>query len=80
MRVFVLTVCKYDLRRGDLFVLSWVRVRRVCLESVSSVVFIGGGCVCSILLFCRFVTMVVCIVAGLVFMSCSGMVLLLYAF
>ena len=24
-----LTVCKYDLRKGDLFVLSWARVRRV---------------------------------------------------
>ena len=24
-----LTVCKYDLRKGDLFVLSWARVRQV---------------------------------------------------
>ena len=24
--VLVLTLCKYDLRRGDLFVLSWARV------------------------------------------------------
>ena len=24
-----LTLCKYDLRKGDLFVLSWARVRRV---------------------------------------------------
>ena len=24
-----LTLCKYDLRMGDLFVLSWERVRRV---------------------------------------------------
>ena len=23
------TVCKYDLRKGDLFILSWARVRRV---------------------------------------------------
>ena len=23
------TVCKYDMRKGDLFVLSWARVRRV---------------------------------------------------
>ena len=23
------TLCKYDLRKGDLFVLSWERVRRV---------------------------------------------------
>ena len=24
-----LTLCKYDLRKGDLFVVSWARVRRV---------------------------------------------------
>ena len=41
--VFALNLCKYDLRKGDLFVLRWARVRRVCLGSVSSVVFIGGG-------------------------------------
>ena len=23
------TLCRYDLRKGDLFVLSWVRVQRV---------------------------------------------------
>ena len=23
------TLCKYDLRKGDLFVMSWARVRRV---------------------------------------------------
>ena len=27
--VLVSTLCKYDLRKGDLFVLSWARVRRV---------------------------------------------------
>ena len=26
------TVCKYDLRKGDLFVLSWAMVRRVRRE------------------------------------------------
>ena len=26
------TLCKYDLRKGDLFVLSWARVRRVRRE------------------------------------------------
>ena len=25
----VFTLCKYDLRNGDLFVLSWARVQRV---------------------------------------------------
>ena len=33
----------YDLRNGDVSVLSWARVRRMCLGSDSSVVFIGGG-------------------------------------
>ena len=47
----------------------------MCLWSVFSVVFIGGG-VCSIVLFCYlarcFMTMVVCIVVRLVFMFCNG--------
>ena len=30
------TLCKYDLKKGDLFVLSWARVRRVRRESISS--------------------------------------------
>ena len=29
-------LCKYERRKGDLFVLSWARVRRVCLGSDSS--------------------------------------------
>ena len=29
--MFVLTLCKYDLWKGDLFFMSWTRVRRVCL-------------------------------------------------
>ena len=33
--VLASTLCKYDLRKGDLFVLSWVRVRRMCLGSLS---------------------------------------------
>ena len=37
------TLCKHGLRKGDLFVLIWAMVRRVCLGSVCSVVFIGGG-------------------------------------
>ena len=27
------TLCKYDLRKGDLFVLSWLSVRRVRREA-----------------------------------------------
>ena len=30
------TLCKYDLRKGDLFVLSWASVRRVRRGSLSS--------------------------------------------
>ena len=41
------TLCKYDLRKGDLFVPSWVRVRR---GSISSELLMCGGGVCSILL------------------------------
>ena len=44
------TLCKYDLRKGDLFVLSWARVRRVRRGSLSSELLICGGCVHSILL------------------------------
>ena len=31
--VLASTLCKYDLRKGDLFVLSWARVRRVRQQS-----------------------------------------------
>ena len=34
--VLASTVCKYDLRKGDSFVLSWARVRRVMRGSISS--------------------------------------------
>ena len=33
--VLASTLCKYDLRKGDLFVLSWARVRRVRRGSLS---------------------------------------------
>ena len=45
------TLCKYDLRKGPgLFVLSWVRVRRVRRGSLSSELLMCGGGVHSILL------------------------------
>ena len=44
------TLCKYDLRKGDLFVLSWARVRRVRQGSISSELLMCGGDVRSILL------------------------------
>ena len=44
------TLCKYDLRKGDLFVLGWARVRRVRRGSISSELLMCGGGECSILL------------------------------
>ena len=35
--VLVSTLCKYDLRKGDLFVLSWARMRRVRLFIAANV-------------------------------------------
>ena len=43
-------LCKYDLRKDDLFVLSLARVRRVRRESISSELYMCGGGVRSILL------------------------------
>ena len=45
-----LTLCKYDLRKGDLFVLSWARVRLVWRGSIYSALLMCGGGVRSILL------------------------------
>ena len=45
------TLCRYDVRKSDLFVLSCDRVRRCALVCVASVVFIVGAAVCSSLLF-----------------------------
>ena len=43
------TLCKYDLRNCDLFVLSWARVRRMRRGSISSELLMCGGGVRSIL-------------------------------
>ena len=48
--VMDVTLCKNDLRKGDLFVLCLARVRRVMRESTSSELLMCGGGVCSILL------------------------------
>ena len=45
------TLCRYDLRKGDLFVLSWARVRRMRPGSIYSELLICGGGVRSIFLF-----------------------------
>ena len=46
----VSTFCKYDLRKGDLFVLSWARMLQVRRGSISSELLMCGGGVRSILL------------------------------
>ena len=42
------TLCKYDLRKGDLIVLSWTRVQRVSRGSISLELLMCGGGVRSI--------------------------------
>ena len=48
--VLASTLCKYDLRKGDLFVLSWAKVRQVRWGSLSSELQMCGRVVRSILL------------------------------
>ena len=43
-------LCKYDLRKGDLFVRSWARVRRVRRGSISLELLMCGGGLRNILL------------------------------
>ena len=50
--VLTSTLCKYDLRKGDLFVLGWARVRRVSRRSLSSELLVCGGGVHSIYCYC----------------------------
>ena len=68
-------LCKYDLRKGDLYVLSWARVRR---GSISSELLMGGGGVRSISLLPLVArcleTIDVCIWRMFVFMSVVAMV------
>ena len=48
--VLASTLCKYDLRKGDLFVLSWARVRQVRRGSLSLELLVCGRGMRSILL------------------------------
>ena len=50
--VLASTLCKYDLRKGDFFVLSWARVQRVRRESFSSELLMCGGEVCAVFCYC----------------------------
>ena len=43
------TLCNYDMRKGDVFIMSWARVRRVMRGSISSELIMCGGGVRSIL-------------------------------
>ena len=45
-----LTLCKYTLRKGYLYVMSWARVRQVRRVSIFSELLMCGGSVRSILL------------------------------
>ena len=71
--VLASTLCKYTLRKGDLFVLSWARGRRVRQGSISSELLMCGGGVHSILLLplvARCIEIIyVCIWRMFVFMS-----------
>ena len=44
------TLCKYELRKSDLYVMSWARVRRVRRGSIPSELMMFGEGVLSILL------------------------------
>ena len=46
----VSTLCKYDLRKGDLFVQSWARVRRFRWGSISSNLLMVE--VCAVFCYC----------------------------
>ena len=48
--VLASTLCRYDLMKGDLFILCWARVQRVRRGSISSELLMCGGGVRSILL------------------------------
>ena len=67
------TLCRYDLRKGDLFFLSRERVRRARQRSISSELLMCGGGVHSILLLPLVArcleTIDVCIWCMFVFMS-----------
>ena len=67
------TLCKYTLRKGDSFVLSWARVQQMMWGSISSQLLMCGGGVHSILLLplvARCIeTIYVCIWRMFVFMS-----------
>ena len=68
--VLASTLCKYDLRKGDLFVLSWARVRRGSLSSELLMCGVGVRSILLLPLMARCLeTIDVCIWRMFVFMS-----------
>ena len=71
-------LCKYNLRKSDLFVLSWARVRRVRRGSISSELLMCGGRVRSnslLPLMARYLeTIDLCIWRMFVYVCCSDCV------
>ena len=61
---------RYDVRKGDLFVLSCASERRCALVSLASVVFIVGAAVCSNLAIFLLLKWVVAVVLWMRFMFC----------
>ena len=48
------TLCNHNLRKGDLYVLSWARVRRVKWGSISSEMPRDTRCIWRMLVLCLF--------------------------
>ena len=64
------TLCKYDLRKGDLFVLVWANVRRARRGTLSSELLMCAGGVFCYYLVARYIeTIDVCIWRMFAFMS-----------
>ena len=80
--VLTSTLCKYELRKGDLFVLSCVRVRRMRRGSISSELLMCSGGVRGILLLPLVArcleTIDICIWRIFVIMSVVGIVWVLW--
>jgi hypothetical protein len=64
------TLCRYERRSGDLFVLSWARVRRCALGSAASVVFMVGAIVCNSLFIFLLLRCVVTVIVWMRFKFC----------
>ena len=81
------TLCKYDLRKGDLFGLRWARVRRrrrgsfsseliMCVGGVRSILLLPLVAICletiNVCIWCMFVFMSVTVWGSVGSLLCSG--------